>query len=56
MTINSLISTLEKRSFLTKRLALALAHLPVSQQVDIVASFIALDKLEEIVVFQERKL
>lgn len=49
-----MIATLERRANLTKRLAKALEHLSQDAAILVVSSFISLDKLEEIVKFQEK--
>ena len=50
-----LLKTLDRRSNLTERLAAALAHLNRNIAIGIVASFIPLDELEEMVEFQENR-
>ncbi len=49
-----MMTALERRSALTNRLVAALEHLSQEAAVHVVSSFIDLDKLEEIVEFQER--
>lgn len=49
-----MIKTLERRRDLTKRLNAALDHLSREAAILVVSSFISLDKLEEIVEFQEK--
>lgn len=51
---DSMITTLERRRDLTKRLAASLDHLSQEAAILVVSSFIGLDKLEKIVEFQER--
>jgi len=48
------LPVIERRADLTKRLVAALKHLSRDAAVHVVSSFIGLDKLEEIVEFQER--
>ena len=52
--MNNMIPTLERRADLAKRLAVALNHLSQEAAILVVSSFIGLDKLEEIVKFQEK--
>ena len=49
-----MIATLKRRADLTERLVEALKHLSRDAAILVVSSFIGLDRLEEIVKFQEK--
>jgi hypothetical protein len=54
-TVDELSDLLKEREELTDRLAKALQHFTIKQQLHILSGFIPIDKLRIIVDFQERK-
>ncbi len=53
---DNMLETLHRRNMLVIRLIAALAHLPPDQRLSVTSSFIPLDKLQEIVEFQEGRI
>lgn len=54
MSTQSMEEAIEKRDALTERLVTALDRFGMDEAVGILASFLSLDKLQEVVEFQER--
>ena len=54
LAADKLSEALERRSELTERLSVALAHVDLDTMLSIITSFIPLDEIEKLVRFQER--